>query len=61
MADARTLEPEYFETHVGKVDDGVVAMWHGDAGYDDSDLDAPRPAPPPLDAPHRPWRFERDR
>ncbi len=61
MADARTLEPEYFETHVGKIDDAVVAMWHGDAGYDDSDPDLPGPR-------HRlwmhhtaPWRFERDR
>ena len=53
MADARTLTPEFFETHVGKVDDAVVALWHGDAGYDDSDPTASRRASPSLDEPHR--------
>jgi hypothetical protein len=60
LADARTLQPEYYETHIGIVDTGAVALWHGDAGYADSDaaVDGAR---------HRlwmsrtdPWRYERD-
>jgi 8-oxo-dGTP pyrophosphatase MutT (NUDIX family) len=60
LADARTVVPEHYETHIGIVDGGAVALWHGDAGYLSSDagLDGAR---------HRlwmlreePWRFERD-
>ncbi|HZP28994.1 MAG TPA: NUDIX hydrolase [Acidimicrobiia bacterium] len=60
MAAARTLVPEHYETHIGVVDGGAVALWHGDAGYADSDASAEG-------ARHRlwmlrtePWRFERD-
>ena len=32
---------------------GVVALWHGDVGYDDQDADARRRPPPPLDGRRR--------
>jgi 8-oxo-dGTP pyrophosphatase MutT (NUDIX family) len=33
-------EPEFFETRITTVDDAIVAMWHGDAGYDSGDAAA---------------------
>jgi len=37
----RTGEPKIFATRLGKRADGTrIAMWHGDAGYDDFDPDA---------------------
>jgi 8-oxo-dGTP pyrophosphatase MutT (NUDIX family) len=30
-------EPEHFTTKAAFTDDGVVVMWHGDAGYEDGD------------------------
>ena len=59
LAAARDREPEAFETHLGTTDEGIVALYHGDAGYDDAD--ASRPG-----ARHRlwmlpgGWRYERD-
>ena len=58
MAAARQPIP-YYETRWCEVDDGAVALWFGDAGYDTSDaaLEGPR---------HRlwmtaaGWRYERD-
>jgi 8-oxo-dGTP pyrophosphatase MutT (NUDIX family) len=41
MIDRR--EPEFFETQIATVDDAIVAMWHGDAGYGTGDPDAPGP------------------
>lgn len=38
---ARTREPEHFATVIGRAEGGVVAMWHGDAGYDDAAPDRP--------------------
>jgi len=43
MADARARTPGFYETHMGKGDGGIAAMWPGDAGYDASDVDAPGP------------------
>jgi 8-oxo-dGTP pyrophosphatase MutT (NUDIX family) len=37
----RKREPEYFETRISVADDGPVAMWHGDAGYADTDASKP--------------------
>ncbi|MBV9932809.1 MAG: hypothetical protein JO367_00785 [Actinobacteria bacterium] len=34
-------DPEYFATHIGRSADGLVALYHGDAGYDSGDADAP--------------------
>jgi 8-oxo-dGTP pyrophosphatase MutT (NUDIX family) len=38
IAEAGRAEPEHFETRIGVTDDGPVAMWHGDAGYDEADV-----------------------
>jgi len=43
VADARARTPGFYETHMGKGDGGIAAMWPGDAGYDASDVDAPGP------------------
>lgn len=31
------VEPRFYETHIGKLPEGPVAMWAGDAGYDSWD------------------------
>ncbi|HVM39579.1 MAG TPA: NUDIX domain-containing protein [Acidimicrobiia bacterium] len=55
---ARRVEPMRFETRLGVVDGGAVALWEGDAGYEAADADAPG-------ARHRlwllgsGWRYER--
>jgi 8-oxo-dGTP pyrophosphatase MutT (NUDIX family) len=55
---ARRTEPEHFTTKAAVTDEGVVVMWHGDAGYDDGDATLPG-------ARHRlwmvdtGWRYER--
>ena len=55
---ARAREPEHFSTSISRVDGGVVALWHGDAGYKDRRTDRPGPR-------HRlwmlgdGWRYER--
>jgi 8-oxo-dGTP pyrophosphatase MutT (NUDIX family) len=59
MADARKRVPVFYETHIGRSGDGMVALWTGDAGYESDDVDAPGPR-------HRllmlqeGWRLERD-
>lgn len=58
LAAAEAAEVEYFETAIAKAEGGGVAMWHGDAGYEAADPDAPGPR-------HRlwmlkdGWRYER--
>jgi 8-oxo-dGTP pyrophosphatase MutT (NUDIX family) len=37
IAAARLTEPEHFTTKAAFTDEGVVVMWHGDAGYEDGD------------------------
>ena len=51
IEEARGCEPETFVTRIGRVDGGVTAMWHGDAGYEDGDPDKPG-------ARHRLWRVD---
>jgi hypothetical protein len=43
LADARQTSPLRFATHLAHAETGPVAMWEGDAGYDDTDLDRPGP------------------
>ena len=58
VADAREREPEFFETHIARVEGGAAALWEGDAGYESNDAEAPGPR-------HRlwmsgnGWRYER--
>ena len=48
ISEARARPPERFETHVATFDGGLVALWHGDAAYDDGDVVRPGPR-------HRLW------
>lgn len=51
--------PERFQTVIAQGDDGMVAMWHGDAGYATSDARASGPRHR-LEMPKSgPWRYER--
>jgi 8-oxo-dGTP pyrophosphatase MutT (NUDIX family) len=60
LADARAREPDFFVTHIARVEGGLVALWDGDAGYETADAAVPG-------ARHRlwmvepGWRYERDR
>ncbi len=60
LADAAGREPDFFETHIARVGDGVAALWEGDAGYESLDGDAtgPRHRLWMLDSG---WRYERSR
>jgi hypothetical protein len=59
LAAARARTPERFTTRIARGEGGLVALWHGDAGYEAGD--AARPGPRHrlwmLDAG---WRYERD-
>jgi hypothetical protein len=58
LATARGWTPERFTTRIAKSAGGPVALWHGDAGYESGDAEAPGPR-------HRlamlatGWRYER--
>jgi 8-oxo-dGTP pyrophosphatase MutT (NUDIX family) len=41
LAAVASSSPERFSTHMARDGDVVVAMWHGDAGYDAVDVNAP--------------------
>lgn len=43
MTDAHARKPVFYETHMGKGEAGMFALWEGDAGYDSGDADAPGP------------------
>lgn len=48
MAAARDIEPQRYETRLVLVDEGAVALWEGDAGYDSADVSVQGPR-------HRLW------
>jgi 8-oxo-dGTP pyrophosphatase MutT (NUDIX family) len=58
MTESATVHPERFETHMTRAGGDMVAVWHGDAAYDDGNLDRSGPR-------HRlwmdasGWRYER--
>jgi 8-oxo-dGTP pyrophosphatase MutT (NUDIX family) len=58
VVDAHAREPEFFETHIARVERGVAALWEGDAGYESSDGDAPGPRHRLWMLPDG-WRYER--
>lgn len=59
VADAGASAPEFFETHIARVGDGgIAALWHGDAGYETGDSDAPG-ARHRLVMAESGWRYER--
>jgi 8-oxo-dGTP pyrophosphatase MutT (NUDIX family) len=53
---ARTLE--YFTTQIARTDDGMIALWHGDAGYEDKDASKRGPRHR-LHMPKGDWVYER--
>ena len=59
MAAVRARTPERFETRISVQDAGPVALWHGDAGYEqgDASLAGPRHR---LSMQSGLWRYERD-
>ncbi len=58
VEDARNREPEFFATHIAVSDEGPVALWQGDAGYDATDADIPG-ARHRLSMRKSGWRYER--
>lgn len=58
MADARAREPDVYETTIARTDDGMVAMWAGDAGYAANDPAVPGPRHR-LHMSRGTWRLER--
>lgn len=52
--------PERYQTKIAQSDDGAVALWHGDAGYESADATAPGPRHRLAMTKSRPWRYERD-
>ena len=60
LAEAEQAEVEAFVTAIAKDDDGeLVALWHGDAGYDAGDATLPG-ARHRLVMSSRGWRYQRD-
>lgn len=57
LAAAAAREPERFATHIAMDGDRAAALWAGDAGYDDRDLDRPGPRHRLWIAPGA-WRYE---
>ncbi len=51
LQDAADREIEFFVTHIARVDEGIVALWHGDSGYESGDAAAAGPR-------HRLWMVE---
>jgi len=51
IADSRLRTPEVFTTRLAPVEGGTVALYHGDAGYEDAVADRPGPR-------HRLWMVE---
>jgi 8-oxo-dGTP pyrophosphatase MutT (NUDIX family) len=58
LAAARASTPEHFTTKAAFTDEGVVVLWHGDAGYEDGDAtrEGPRHRLWMIDTG---WRYER--
>lgn len=59
MADAHAREPEFYETHIGKGEGGMYALWAGDAGYESGDATTPGPRHRLLMTSDGGWRLER--
>jgi 8-oxo-dGTP pyrophosphatase MutT (NUDIX family) len=58
LAAARESGPEFFETHIAVADAGPIALWQGDAGWEQSDATLPGPRHR-LSMEAAGWRYER--
>lgn len=59
LATTARREPEYFRTVIAPGDEGMVALWHGDAGYATADARAQGPRHRLAMPKQGPWRYER--
>ena len=41
LSELNEMDPIFYRTHMAKTDNGTVAMWEGDAGYDSNDPSLP--------------------
>ena len=58
LDEARSTTPERFVTNMARSSEGLVCMWHGDAGYESGDPDAPGARHRLFMSGER-WRYER--
>ena len=59
MTDAHARQPDVYETHIGRTEGGMVAIWAGDCAYESGDTDAPGPRHRLIMA-NPQWRLEHD-
>ena len=43
LADLESTDPTFYETHMAWTENGPVAMWEGDGGYESNDPTRPGP------------------
>ena len=60
LDEARIAPVEAFVTAIGKDGDDLVALWHGDAGYETGDASVPGPRHRLVMSNTNPWRYDRD-
>lgn len=60
LEEAEDNPAEAFVTAIAKVGDDLVALWHGDAGYDTGDAAAPGPRHRLVMSNTDPWHYDRD-
>jgi 8-oxo-dGTP pyrophosphatase MutT (NUDIX family) len=59
MVDAHERQPVVYETHIGRTEGGMIAIWAGDCAYESGDTDSPGPRHRLIMASPE-WRFEYD-
>ena len=59
LEEARSQPVEAFVTAIAKEGDDLVALWHGDAGYETGDATAEGPRHRLVMSGTRPWHYER--
>jgi len=60
LEEARNAPVEAFVTAIGKDGGDLVALWHGDAGYETGDAAAPGPRHRLVMSNTAPWTYQRD-
>lgn len=60
LDEARNAPVEAFVTAIGKDSDALVALWHGDAGYETGDASVPGPRHRLVMSTTAPWHYDRD-
>jgi len=60
LAEARDAPVEAFVTAIAKQGDDLVALWHGDAGYESGDASSPGPRHRLVMSTTTPWVYDRE-